>query len=263
MKQQGWCPAVISCVVVAIAGCGSVSEPDAPCAATPANLVARWRADAMAPTDDQGNFLGVPMGHPGYAAGKHGSAFQLDGVADAFTVQDHEVLWPAASFSVEAWVLTTDPGATQTIVQKYDCHAECTRSTGQGHWQLKLENGQPQFDVRGDTGTEAIVQDASLAGVAAGAWHHLVGVRDSDAHEVRLYMDGVRRGAPQPDPGKLSNVDGADDPLTIGAAASFADTAPAYITFFAGEIDELAYYTTALDDAEVAAIYAAPQGECP
>jgi hypothetical protein len=114
MTYRAW--GVIASGVIGVVGmgCGSVSSPATPdgavdasvvdtsagdasvivdgpvarCAPTPANLVARWRADAMAPTDDTGSFLGTPMGSPGYAPGKHGSAFALDGAHDGFTVQD-------------------------------------------------------------------------------------------------------------------------------------------------------------------------------
>jgi concanavalin A-like lectin/glucanase superfamily protein len=239
-----------------------VDGPVARCAPTPANLVARWRADAMAPTDDTGSFLGTPLGSPGYAPGKHGSAFALDGAHDGFTVQDHEVLWPAASFSVEAWVLTTNPGAAQTVIRKYDSHNELTPNTGQGYWQLELENGHAQFSVRSDGGTTASIADQQTSGFAANVWHHVAGVRDSGAHLVLLYLDGALVNM-APDPGKLSNVDGFDDPLTIGMAANFARETPPYVRFFAGMIDEVAYYTSALSGAEIAAIHDAADGECP
>jgi hypothetical protein len=58
----------------------------------------------------------------------------------------------------------------------------------------------------------------------------------------------------------FTNADGEADPITIGAGTVGGTGTNS--SHFAGAIDDVSYYATALSANEVAAIYAAPDGEC-
>jgi hypothetical protein len=227
----------------------------ATCAASPAGLRARWRAE-MDTGDDTGANDGVAVG-AGYTEGRHGDAFLFDGVDDLVTADSDDELYSTASFSVEAWVETFSTGVV--IIDKIDC-AGAGACPGD-YWGLEIGNDAiPYFAVRVDARPAVFARGDSISD---GDWHHLVGVRDVGAGEVRLYVDGELAETTEiagADLGALVDTDGASDPVTIGAGRTVGSETLA--AFLLGAIDEVAYYETAIGDAEVAAIYAAPDGIC-
>ena len=60
--------------------------------------------------------------------------------------------------------------------------------------------------------------------------------------------------------GTRSLTDGVADPVTIGAYQKSGTDI--FDGLFAGAVDDAAYYTAALTDQQIAAIYGAPDGEC-
>lgn len=240
----------------------AIDTPMATCAPTPVELNARWRGN-MSAMDDTGGQNGSPQGNLGYAPGRHGFAFVFDGIDDAVAVFDQDRLWPMGSFTIEAWVKTATPGP---VVQKYQCGGQCPPGLSNAFWQLSIVGaGHASFIVRAnaDSSSGVVITDTTRV-VTDGTWHHLVGVRDLAASQAILYIDGevaalntltdIQRGV-------LSNRDGETDPVVIGASPIAG--APGFRDFRTGAIDEVAYFTAALTAAEVQAIYAAPDGECP
>jgi hypothetical protein len=81
----------------------------------------------------------------------------------------------------------------------------------------------------------------------------------SPAKQLLLYVDGALAvSAPLADAflGAMTNADGVPDLLTIGAARTSGSNAIS--VGYVGAIDEPAYYISALDASEIAAIYTAP-----
>jgi hypothetical protein len=230
------------------------------CVATPQGLGGRWRAE-MNTTDDTGNSTSTVAGaNLTYMPGRHGSAFELDGTTTAIEIDDGDHLWPAASFTIEAWVNTH---ATGDLVYKVQCSNTCNTSTGNAQWGLTLvAGGEPQFLFRADADNPGVFITDSTRDVRDGQWHYLVGVRDTVARTATLYVDGQAAGSAAltaTSAGPLSNTDNEVDPITLGAMmlldGSLAD-------LYAGGLDEVAYYSAALTPQEIAGIYAAPRGEC-
>lgn len=231
------------------------------CAANPIGLEGRWRGE-MNTNDDTMAHNGTAVGtNLGYAPGKHGFAFLLDGTTNVIAVDDGDALWPAASFSLEAWVKTTSHG---NVISKYQCGGYCPANDSQAYYGLSVGGtGAVSFDIRTDASPTIIEATDTLHNVADGNWHHLVGVRDVTAMTAIVYVDGalaVSTNLPTDELGVLSNLDGETDPVVIGGSAIAG--AGGYNGFFAGAIDEVSYYTSALSATQVAAIYNAPQGEC-
>jgi hypothetical protein len=262
---------------VTLVGCGSVAghHPDAgidaapgdasidgpPCAANPAGLAGRWRGE-MNPSDDTAAHNGTPIGNNlGYAPGQHGLAFLLDGATNVVSISDGDALWPAASFSVEAWVKTFASG---NVISKYQCGGKCPSAVSTAYWALSVAGtGAAAFNLRTDAAqTIASVTD-TLHDVHEGQWHHLVGVRDVPAATMTLYVDGalaVSANLPPDQLGAMTNTDGETDPVVIGGSQTAGATT--YEGFLKGAIDDVSYYTSALTATQVSAIYHAPDGEC-
>lgn len=262
-------------------GCGSVtpdqmldasSPVDAPgdsasstCVQAPAGLRARYRAENNA-TDHAGNFNGTSLGvNFSYTPGKYGNAFQLDGVDDVVTIDDSEQLWPIGSFSLEAWIKTTASNPYNIVVCKYACGNVCTAGSSNSMFCLYTDkDGHPVFEFRREAGAGAIQgAKATLATVNDAAWHHLVGVRDVTALTGSLYVDGVLATTINPaavEFGSMTNADGDTDRVSVGANAVNGQLNYQY--WFAGAIDEVAVYHSALSATEVMAIYRAADGKC-
>ncbi len=273
-------------VVVALAACGKVNSKtpdartvdspraidapadsrgvDAPsCFATPVGLGGRWRAE-MNTNDDTGNSTASAAGTGtlGYAPSIHGYAFSLDG-ATAISINDGDALWPAASFSLEAWVKLSSATATNVVMEKYQCSNACPAGSNAYYSLVVTGGGHPDFEFRTDASQNILTVTDTTKNVADGQWHYIVGVRDVPNNNALLYVDGalaVTVSLPTDETGAMTNTDGSLDPIYLGAdVAGGGNTLSA---FFTGALDDIAYYAAALTPAEIAAIYAAPQGEC-
>jgi hypothetical protein len=261
--------------LIDLAACGSVADhsgaADAAgqadagtCAPTPAGLVARWRGD-MSTADDLGRYSGTAVGHIAYTTGRHGSAFALNGTDAVIGIAEDDALWPAGSFSVEGWVSAMSASHPGRLVTKYDCGGKCTTGLPAtfSNWSLDITaEGRPHFVVRSAPNVDVSLTDPQHV-ITDGAWHHLVGVRDIQAKQLTLYVDGAMGAFAsladhQLDP--LSNIDGEVDPVTIGASR-VANTMT-YLDYLLGAVDEVAYFSAAITADQVKAIYEAPDGEC-
>jgi hypothetical protein len=231
------------------------------CAANPAGLAGRWRAE-MNTNDDLNASPGTQIGGVVYSPGKHGFAFVLDGTK-LVSVADNDALWPAESFSLEAWFKTTGTTSAQ-IMQKYQCSNTCPAGQSTALWAIGLgATGTPYFDVRTDASQNIVTLGDTQHTLNDGAWHHFVAVRDIAAAQLIMYVDGALAATTAitgTDLGALTNADSEADPITIGAGTVGGTNN--HQSFFTGSIDEISYYGVALTATDVARIYAAPEGEC-
>lgn len=268
-------------LLVGLAACGQVSDHRAPvdaagadaiapdvtvasCAPTPAGLAARWRGD-MTMQDDLGRYNGAAVGQTAYAPGRHGSAFALNGTDALISIVDADALWPAGSFSVEGWVNARSASTPGRLVTKYECGGNCPGGPpiSFASWSLDITaDGRSNFSVRFAASLVVTLTDPQHV-ITDGAWHHLVGVRDIQAKQLILYVDGALAvsdplSGHQLDP--MTNTDGEVDAVTIGA--SRVGNAITYTDYLSGAVDEVAYFNAAISADQVSAIYAAPDGEC-
>jgi hypothetical protein len=271
-----------SFVLVILAACGSVAneQKDAAidsrsidaaqdagidaftCAANPAGLAGRWRAE-MNVNDDLSASTATQVGGVVYSPGKHGFAFVLDGSSKYVSVADNDALWPSGSFSVEAWIKTTG-SASSMVLQKYQCSNFCPSNQATALYSLFMSStGVPGFDVRTDTSDTIVTISDSQHLVNDGNWHHLVGVRNVTAGQLMIYVDGAigaSIGISGTELEALSNEDAEVDPVVIGAGITGGTNT--HHSFFNGSIDEVSYYSSALTAQEIARLYAAPEGAC-
>ena len=156
--------------------------------ATPSGLVSSWPADGDANDAFDGND-GILEGDAGFATGKVGQAFSLDGAGDYVRV-------PAAanldlsdgSFTLTAWIKPVSRSGLssnhQWIIDKADNNADIDYLFG-----LDARNsGDAQ--IRIITGLN-LANDLQGGVVPAGVFTHVAAVQDVGAGKVRLYVDGV------------------------------------------------------------------------
>ncbi|KAB2663369.1 MAG: hypothetical protein DVB31_10850 [Verrucomicrobia bacterium] len=219
------------------------------CVPLPAGLVGRWTADELAEDLGRTNH-GVLEYNAGYAPGRVGKAFVLDGNDDAVRLPGSStgaLDLTGNQVSIVTWIniAAINPPAlgTQQIFDKYwDGSA-----TG---YQLVLNQGRLEFAV-----ATAANRSFAITGVECPLrqWVHVAGTYDGTT--ARLYVDGTERAA-APLSGNIVH-NGHD--ATIGN-----DNWPGSRQYAVdGLIDEVEVYARGLDAAEVRAIHdAGAAGRC-
>jgi len=143
-----------------------------------------------------------------------------------------------AAFSVEAWVNGVAGQADTGIVCKgYGLQEQFCLDTGGTGDAFR-------FYVRDAGGTAHL---ASGTNAPDGNWHHLIGVCDTANGHVTLYVDGNLSGSGSITP--HAGIESTAVPMAIGARQSGNNTA--FDWQFAGSIDEVAIYGTALSSNQV------------
>lgn len=178
-------------------------------------------------------------GGPGFGGD---TAYSFDGVDDVlYTYDDDEYEFASGqSFSIELWMNTTQSTTTNVGVlsKGYDSTAQAKP------WYLMRlggtdpGNGIIDLFLRSDGNVDNSVK--STTAVNDGAWHHVVGVYDSTAAELRMYVDGVRENTTA---GVAADAYGPTGrPLLLGRH---------YNRHYQGLFDEVAVYGAALTDLQI------------
>lgn len=198
----------------------------------PAGLVGWWRAENDA-SDSAGTNHGVLRNGAGFASGRVGQAFSLDGVDDCIEIPDAAPLQPT-SVTLETWVAFDIVSGQQVILAK-------PRSNGTSDsYALWLEFGTLKGSAR----------DAPLSAhfsPVPGRWYHLAYTVDAAAQQQVLYVDGIQVASGT----SASPIAYDAEPLLLGRG----QFAGAPINFLHGRIDEAAIYNRALNGVEIASIF--------
>lgn len=219
------------------------------CVARPPGLVGRWSADEMA-EDSAGTNHGVLEYNAGYAPGRVGKAFVLDGNEDAIRLPGSStgpLDITGDQLSIMAWlnIAATNPPATgyECIVDKYwDGSA-----TG---YQLVLNQGRLQFNV-----ATATTRDFGLADIPfpLRRWVHVAATYDGT--NARVYLDGVQVAS--------AALKGAIVHNTHDMAIGNDNWPGSRAYALDGLVDEVEVYRRGLEAAEVQAAFAAGSaGRC-
>jgi hypothetical protein len=184
---------------------------------------------------------GVDLNVTGALVGDTNRAARFDGSNEQVSMGDPgtgSLDFGTGDFSLEAWIKTTVNGE-RTIMAKR------AASGSAPYWQVTVSNDS------GNTGyVRANVFDGSNTRVAYGptirvdngAWHHVVVVFDRDSG-ITVYVDGTSRATAGAFPGSVSNTSA----FLVGKSGN------ASFGYFAGDLDEVALYPSALSAAKVAA----------
>lgn len=216
----------------------SVDVQDDP--VTDSTLVALWKGEGNT-NDSAGDDIGSPVfgaSAPGYVPGKVGQAFRFNG-SNSVQFGDEPGL-DSSSFTVAGWFQIPEaPSGDVYLASKYD---------GDWHgWYLRLSsNLVPSFVVHQTTN---VANSAfSNAPLALNRWYYIAGTFDGAT--AKLYVDGQLVG----EAGLSGGYTPAPStPLYLGRA-SWANIGHA-----TANIDEVAFYSTALTQAQIqAAVNPAP-----
>jgi len=155
---------------------------------------------------------------------------------------------PGVSFSLEAWV----KGSANQVSGAGIIAKGTGTEGGNGDEQFCLDvySGVFRFYVREESDNTAIQVTSPIG--PDGNWHHVVAVYDGSGGYMHIYTDGVDSS---PTAAPASGPRTSSHPVSIGARRGGVDVA--YDLYFAGTIDEVAIYPTALSATQVSAHYAA------
>jgi hypothetical protein len=235
--------------------------PTATCVPPP-NMVSWWRGEND--VSDYFNLNNGTFAAATYASGKVGQAFSFDGTTSYVSVPDNANLYPqAGSFTVAAWINTSQMTGFQQVIAHYECSNNCPQGAN-SVYDLFLNGDKLEGQIRDTTGADQEV--IGTRNVADGQFHHVALERDVVNSQMRLYVDGtVEASAALIPTGVITNDDFDADPVTIGAIIQNNFTGCGCpIQFFNGRIDEIQYYGRALTTNEIAGIYnAGSAGQCP
>jgi hypothetical protein len=185
-----------------------------------------------------GTYLGgVGLGVTGALLGDANPAAHFDGSNDLIGMGDPPsgaLDFGTGDFSLELWARTTANGE-RTLIAK--------RASSGPSWLVTVTDDPGQAGhlrtlVTAGTATRQVY---SLVRVDDGAWHHLVVVFDRDAG-VGFYVDGLAAGFSA---GALTG--------TVSNAAAFQLGKTSGYAYFTGDLDEVAVYATALEEARIRA----------
>lgn len=165
-------------------------------------------------------------------AGVEGTAIELSGDEQYATAQIED-LDTTANFSISAWVrMDSLPSGDYATVASMD--------GVRGKSAFFLQYGDPI-----DGFAFSFEDDRAVAVTApeTGEWHHLVGVRDAEANELRLYLDGEVAAVQETKASTLT-----DGTLALGRGQWEGDNTD----FLDGAIDNVHLFDRVLTDDEVA-----------
>ncbi|WP_234425833.1 LamG-like jellyroll fold domain-containing protein [Streptomyces kebangsaanensis] len=175
--------------------------------------------------------------------GVKGTAVSFNGV-DGYAVSDIPAVDTSTSFSVSAWArLDRMPTAAAIIAAQPGNHSpgfELYYSQSYDRWVFN----QYTSDTAGASIARAMA--ATPGDAKAGEWTHLVGVYDSKAKQLRLYVNGTQAGATA-----YTTAWEARRGLQLGAGIYSG----VHKSFFPGTIDDLRIFDRAVSATEAGRLY--------
>src|SRR5205807_6723543 len=213
---------------------GQVSTPSAGCVLPPANMISWWSGDGNA-NDIQGGNHGAQSGGVGFAAGKVGQAFDLNGSNGIISFGNPANLQLTSAVTAEAWIRPrTTFGDYRTVVSKW---SQTTNSS----WGLFVANNKVYGIVANSSGqvTDGIGGDIPFG--ASAAFSH-VAMSYSATDGIRVYVNGVQVDSDV----SIGNIRNGSDVVRVGN-----DSGLVGVRYFDGLIDEVSIYNRALTGSEI------------
>src|SRR6266508_4024034 len=210
----------------------------------------RWNFDeggGGTVADASGNGRTGTFGGTGTGGGQgNDPGYVGDGAATLTATAGQQVAGPNAvvntsqSFTVSAWVNLTDTSSNRTAVSQ-----DGNRYSGFFLNYVSSLNRWVFSRMTSDTDAATAVRATSDAAPTLGAWTHLVGVRDTAAGTMRLYVNGVLQSTTAP-AGNWS----ATGAFVVGRAKGGGTV----VNTWAGGIDDVRVYQKVLSDDQIAAL---------
>ncbi len=166
------------------------------------------------------------------ATGGTGGAQRFASANDDFVTVAHDPAFNSVSWTVEAWVTTSDTGS--------DFNRVVTKPVGGGQsFSLVVKDGQAHVRFDSEFGGQQVQAGA----IADGTPHHIAGTYDDGTNILTLYVDGVEVGSTETTGTATTGV----EDLFIGRFGS------GITQNFDGDIAEVRFWSEARSAAEIAA----------
>ena len=149
-----------------------------------------------------------------------------------------------AAFSVEAWVKTTSTTGGRILGFGDKGGATASAAASVDRQLYTAPNGKVYF---GAGSNKTVVP--STASIANGAWHHVVGTYVTGTNGLKLYVDGVLQGSATVNAPTATGFWRAGYEVMSGWTGNPSDS------YFEGNLEELAVYTSTLSATRVKAHY--------
>lgn len=203
-------------------------------------LVAGYGVDegTGATTADAVNGHTLTLTNAGWGGGYAGPGLALNGTSGF--ASGVALVNTASSFSVSAWVSLTDATGFHTVASQDGASVSgfFLQYSGQDNaWAMAM--------LGSDSASASTARATSQFAPRVGDWTHLVGVRDTAAGQLRLYVNGRLAGTAAC--GAAWNASGS---FTLGRGRFNA----APVDYFPGGIDQVRVWSRALSDADVRAL---------
>lgn len=208
-------------------------------------LVSLWHGEGNA-NDSVGPNNGTLQGGDGgvtFVTGKFGQAFSFNGTTGDVLIPTSTTLNLAAGYTIAFWInIPAAPSADNTILINKWVNGLEDKFTGIN------ANGKIVFYLFELTSPGANLISATA--LSFNTWHYVAATYDG-ANE-NIYIDGLF-DASQVASGDISNNNGSLCFAHNASRAAYDDT------YFAGDLDEIRWYSRALSGAEIAALAAGNQ----
>jgi alpha-tubulin suppressor-like RCC1 family protein len=220
------------------------------CTATPSGLALWWQAESNV-IDSIGGNIPTVNGALSYTNGEVGRAFVFDGSTSylSFPASSNlDIGATGSGITIEGWI---NPSTTneQGPMAEWDSPS----TDGLQFWvEPPMQLFANVMDTNGTT--HVITSDGNL--VAAQTWQHVALTYDKSSGATALYLNGVRVNNANFGSFTPQTTYGLNIGRRIGQPIGYGQT-------FSGGIDELSFYSRALSQSEIAAIYnAGSAGKC-
>ncbi|MBO8131042.1 MAG: T9SS type A sorting domain-containing protein [Candidatus Marinimicrobia bacterium] len=219
----------------------------------PPQVVAYWdfdeiRSDSVIDKSDHNNDGRMyNMDASSIVTGLGGSnALKFDGIDDYINVANSDVIdFDKGSFSVSVWYSPINITESSIYILHKGTFERNDVACTSGKWYgIELKNWELRFAIDDDV-TKTTAKLTGINNVInEGKWYHIVGVRDTSANKVKLYLNGNLVAEVDDQTGDISQ--GED--LFIGNCSNI--DAP-----LSGILDELKIFNYSLSDEEISDLY--------
>lgn len=207
------------------------------------SLLAYWKLDEASGTREDATASNVDLSDSGStpsAAGKINSAADFDGSTQYLSTTSATLDAIAGSFSVQAWMYFDSVSG-----QRY--FGRGVLSSGTNFTFLMGLDGNPFFQFHGSGGA---VSAGGAFTVNTGTWYHFVGVLDTAADTLTLYVNTTQVG----------QTSTADSPSYSGTQRLSLGRDNFDASKLDGRMDEVGIWTRALSPSEVSQLYNSGSG---
>jgi hypothetical protein len=239
------------------------------CVSPPSGIVAWWQAEGNA--NDSANLnAGTIRGGLTFATGEVGQAFNFNGSNSVIQVPASSSLDVGANngLTIETWICPTDISKPHPLLQ-WNSNGGLVPQFGISFWiSLPPTNGGTgpgclAVDLK-DSGFKHRIVCTSSGLVASGTWQHVGATYDKSTGIASLYYNGslvlqTNLGNVSPYTAQDLSIGCETDPISNEEFSSIGHGQ----AWFAGQIDELAFYNRALSGSEIQSLFnAGTAGKC-